>query len=194
MQDKIWEPNSSTKLSLAQMGFSSSQVSDAIRRYGEMKVNHSDKHFLSKFKFLMGREAREHAVLENISQLPIEWEPSDYNRKLLLDEGYDNSSISHYRDLFVLSVRETKSSITSPNSAFLAYCRNRRKNLPTYLPDNWIPSKELIEEIANTVCPDIEFITSRIDRFVSTYSAAYNYNWNDKFKEYIRRGWREGNC
>ena len=101
-----------------------------------------------------------------MAQLPLHWRPeSDLCRSLNRAE-YTADAISHYRDLFVIQLREEGRVVANPDAEFGRYCRSRANQLPSRITGGWQPDRDTLQQLAQksistafTLSPVPEFIS-----------------------------------
>lgn len=185
----IWRLGHSTQLTLKQLGYSDKQISQAVDKYQTEPGPKGDDDFFNKFPKLITTSQDHIDQLKHSVKLSPQWEPSRKTKEALYAKGYTAEAVSYYRDIFIISTIENESLIYSPDEAFTSYCLGKKPSLPKPLPSDWLPSQKTVQDILETVCPDIAYITDKLPKFIDTYAENEHHNWEKQFKEYVNRGW-----
>ncbi len=182
-------PSAKTKLTLKQLGFTSVQIQSALDNYHQYFSSYNAKEFLREFVWLTRVDEHQYAQLISDAQIPLHWRPSEEVKKTLLNEGYTEVAIAHYRDLFVIGAREQSWIARDPNRAFKAFCKRKTVKLPELLPHDWVPSKAIVEDLIAIVCSNRDYIVCQLARFIHHYHDEIHHDWDHKFKQYVHNGW-----
>jgi len=177
------------RLTLKQLGYLPHQVDAAVARYSSATATKTDQGFLRYVGTLPHLTDHQKLQIESRALLPTVWQPAPGTRRKLVGEGFSEEAIDHYRSLFVLQSRENRRILAYPDAAFLRFCRSRPGVLANPMPLDWLPSKAILTELQNHVCPDLDYITDQISRFVEYQRYRVSSDWDERFCQWVDRGW-----
>ena len=142
-----WEPSQKTRLTLKQLGFSHDNFQKRLNSYRDASVDPNDKDFLRLFTGSPVLDSSHYQLLHQTAQLPLYWQPESDFCKSLHRAGYAADAISHYRDVFVIHVREEGRVVVNPDAEFGRFCRSRAKRLPSVITSDWQPSRDTLQRL-----------------------------------------------
>ena len=184
-----WQLTAKTLLTLKQLGFSPEQTRQALSQYCLEHNQHDDLAFMQYLQASpsVTQEHRQQIVAR--AQLPLVWRPSPQTERALVRQGFAKEVITHYAALFIIRTREERQLLSNSDAAFATFCEHRPKRLPEPMPDNWMPRVFDLESILQTVCPDMDYITGQIGKFIEHHRYSVATDWDDRFMLWIERGW-----
>lgn len=160
-----WQLNQKTRLSLKQLGFSADQVHQGLHRYRNKEVELNEESFLHEFARSVLLGSYEHTLLRKAAQLPLSWKPEADLYQLLSNAGYTVDAIHHYRDLFVVLIREEGRVVRNPDGDFRRFCQARPKQLPSPITPDWQPSQDTLDLLARNHL-SVDFVLSLVPEFI----------------------------
>lgn len=186
-----WQPSRNARLTLKQLGMSPAQVESALDAFRAKASEQTDLAFM--------RFARDHTCDDAVAQrtaeildLPLTWQPPVSTLNQLQSAGYQPEAIAHYRELFVLSVREQGRALRDPCKAFIAFCRRRATRLSAPMPVDWLPGKEILQQLVHEQGLDSARIPELIDRFIRAQHGRWSPDWDHTFALWSKQQGAEG--
>lgn len=181
---KSWQPSRNARLTLQQLGLSSTQVDQALEAYCHQSEMPSDLAFMRFARDTASDGAVARRAAE-ILELPLHWRPPAVIASQLQAAGFESEAITHYAELFVISTREQGRALRDPGKAFLAYCRHRPRTLHAPLPPDWLPDTGTLERLVANGVLDRSRIPESIDRFVACHGQALSGDWERSYQDWI---------
>ncbi len=179
---KQWEPSQKTRLTLKQLGFSQANVRNRLQRYRDVDDHPDDQGFLCLFAGSLVPDNSYYQLLHQAAQLPLLWQPERDLCKYLHRAGFAADAISHYRDLFVIGVREEGRVVANPDTEFRRYCQSRPKRLASPIHDEWQPNRDTLQRLVQHNI-SIAFSLSLVPEFILYWKdvGRVESNWQPVF-------------
>lgn len=153
-----------------------------MNSYRDASVDPNDKDFLRLFTGSPVLDSSHYQLLYQTAQLSLLWQPENDLCRSLHHAGYTADAISHYRDLFVVQIREEGRVVANPDAEFGRYCRSRSKQLPSSITSDWQPSRDTLQQLSqkNISCA---FTLSLVPEFVLYWKdvGRIESDWQSKF-------------
>ncbi len=177
-----WQPSQKTRLTLKQLGFSQDNVRNRLKRYSNVSVEPNDRDFLRLFIGSPVLDNSHYRLLHQAAQLPLFWQPERDLCKSLHRAGYTADAISHYRDLFVIRVREEGRVVANPDTEFRRYCQSRPKRIVSPIHDDWQPDRDTLHRLVQHNI-SIAFSLSLVPEFILYWKdvGRIESNWQPVF-------------
>lgn len=180
-----WRPSANCLLTLKQLGFSPQQIDRALTTYHPVGSAPNDEGFKRALTSAPEISNEQHQGLKAAAQIPLAWKPSTATERTLIQRGFSQDIIAHYREIFVIQTRESGTVLRSPDAAFKGYCRDRSKALPKPIPTDWLPAVSTIEEVAVHTGRDWNHITDQLSRFIDLHQHSMAADWDGRFLSWM---------
>lgn len=131
--ERPWQPSRNACLTLKQLGLSAAQIQASMEAFRHHTSEQTDLAFMRFARDNAGNDVVAERTAE-LLELPLHWQPADEITMQLQTLGYQPETIAHYRDLFVISIREQGRALRDPGKAFVAFCERRPTRLPAPIP------------------------------------------------------------
>lgn len=175
------ELNPKTTITLQQFGVDKTEIEDYLKQYVSLNEQFVEKAFL---RWVLNTKKPQRLIKE--VGLPLSWKPSKHTVNALVSDGFSYELIDQYASSFLMFTRESSCRVTNPDSFFLQYCRRKAKSQKTAMRPEWLPSRESIQELVEEG-RDIDEIVNLIPVFTNTASTRYSDDWDEYFKNWVRK-------
>lgn len=184
-----WTASQKTRLSLQQLGVSTAQIESAEEYYHYSTDQPSDQDFLLHVGRFMAFDPTSITHINRMAALTEHWQPHDSVWTALINHGYTATALQAYRDQFVAWAVEEGTTVAYPEQAFIKYCLQQTTTLPHPMPEGWLPSPCILQEISERITDNEQYVNSRIAPFKRQYQSLQHHDWDRKFLVWVNQGW-----
>ena len=189
--ERPWQPSRNACLTLKQLGLSAAQIQASMVAFRHHTSEQTDLAFMRFARDNAGNDVVAERTAE-LLELPLHWQPADEITMQLQTLGYQPETIAHYRDLFVISIREQGRALRDPGKAFVAFCERRPTRLPAPIPPTWLPNTETLQCLIRERSLHVERLPDLIEYFIHTHQGRYSSDWDSTFVGWIEQRRVEG--
>lgn len=179
-----WAPNRSTLLLLKQLGYPQDVIDTRLEEYRQAGGHPSDERF-KVFVVQLQQEATGHQLESR--PLPTVWHPSVAEQAELRKLGYTDEAIEHYRQSFLIWLRENSIEARFPDALFRKYCAKLPTAIPQPLPREWLPSVAVLKAISERLQVDVDQVIDLVAGFVNSRHYQLSDDWDGTFSQWVER-------